>query len=152
MIVSRRGSRRCNTCGSDATSSFVPMHAPTCSDCTETPNLRVIQRAAAARNAALPADAGYPLADSSASLAARRAISGTGSHGVPIEQSTTPPGSESARRFSASRRSYGYGGGTKPDIPTRLGPRGPGSVEHSAEQASPEVVVGVLHTGQHEEE
>src|SRR5205085_2762770 len=38
--------------------------------------------------------------------------SGTGSQGVPIEQSTTPPGSASAICLSESRRSYGYGGGT----------------------------------------
>ena len=47
-----------------------------------------------------------------ASAAAAATTSGTGSHGVPIEQSTTPPGSASATRFRASSRSYGYGGGT----------------------------------------
>ena len=46
--------------------------------------------------------------------AARIATSGTASHGVPIEQSTTPPGNASACRSSARSRSYGYGGGTKP--------------------------------------
>src|SRR5205085_11599905 len=54
---------------------------------------------------------------------ARSAKWGTGWHGVPIEQSTTPPGSKSASRFNASSRSYGYGGGTKPagaDIKSRL--------------------------------
>ena len=42
---------------------------------------------------------------------------------MPIEQSTTPPGNASASRCSASSRSYGYGGGTKPAAARRHAPR-----------------------------
>ena len=58
------------------------------------------------------AEGGYPIDRGAASAAAAATRSGTGSHGVPIEQSTTPPGSASATAFRASSRSYGYGGGT----------------------------------------
>src|SRR5690606_29928688 len=39
---------------------------------------------------------------------------GGGSHGVPIEKSTSPPSNASPSGLNRSTRSYGYGGGTKP--------------------------------------
>jgi len=59
---------------------------------------------AASRNAAVPAEGGNRSTRERVDRGSP-ATPGTGSHGVPIEQSTTPPGSESARRFSVSSRS-----------------------------------------------
>src|SRR5262245_61114651 len=41
---------------------------------------------------------------------------GGGSHGVPMEQSTAPPGRAAAASASPANRSYGYGGGTNPAV------------------------------------
>jgi len=57
--VSRSVDRKRNMCGTDATNSFVPTHAATDAGGTSSsPKRRVSQRAAASRNAGLPAEAG----------------------------------------------------------------------------------------------
>src|SRR5579884_1416089 len=86
----------------------------TSSGATVTPKRRASHADAASRRSSVPIDGGYPVAPGAASRSAASAISGIGSTGVPTEQSTTPPGSASARRRSVASRSWGYGGGTKP--------------------------------------
>ena len=84
-----------------------------------------IQRRGRARAAsAVPIVGGYDVAPGAAASSAASATSGIGSTGLPIEQSTTPPGTASASRRSASSRSCGYGGGTKPACVAPASPMG----------------------------
>ena len=75
---------------------------------------RVIHALAALRNASLPILAGYPRSLFDDDKAATTEASG-GSHGVPIDKSMRPPSKARPNAANASRRSYGYGGGTKPE-------------------------------------
>jgi hypothetical protein len=91
--------------GTDATSSLVPTQAATDSRGTDgSPKRRSNHAAAAPISAGLPAEAGYPRSvpdEDSASMTP----GGGSSHGVPMEQSTTPPGNAWASLPSAATRS-----------------------------------------------
>ena len=101
-------------CGVVPTNSLVPMHAAISFGEISIAKRRDIQALAALRNASLPMLAGYPRSLFDEDNAATTAANG-GSHGVPMERSMTPPSKARPNAANASRRSYGYGGGTKPE-------------------------------------
>ena len=104
--VSRVGVRKLIHCGSVTTNSLVPTVAPMSAAGTSTANRRCIHRWAASRSATDPMLGGYDRSEPLVASASRTDCGG-GSHGVPIERSTTPPSCADAIGTSESRRSYG---------------------------------------------
>ena len=91
--------------GTEATSSLVPTQAATEAGGTAgSPKRRSSHAAAAPISAGLPAEAGYPRSVPEEARASITPGAG-GSHGVPMEQSTTPPGRAWASLPSAATRS-----------------------------------------------